>query len=184
MTIYETIQGDNKFKRTKSVSSSQFHPKGMNVASSSKLVDAQSTNVCFNCGGKGHFSKECYHKAKRLRCFKCHEFGDKVSYCTKDENNQVTSINKITLSNAYHKTDDIGGQSLRVLVDTGDAVNIFTEDGYVKLGRPKLSDTTKVLRGFGGQLLSLKGFICCEITIDDDIFGVTLYFTITMNMTS
>lgn len=42
---------------------------------------------CFNCGGRGHQSKNCPHKSKGIKCFKCNDFGHLASQCPKKETN-------------------------------------------------------------------------------------------------
>lgn len=48
-----------------------------------KDVEKETADRCFNCGGKGHMSRDCSKKNLGKRCFKCREFGHIAANCSK-----------------------------------------------------------------------------------------------------
>lgn len=51
------------------------------------------SDTCFNCGGTGHWSKECPSgkrnddSTRGMKCYNCGKFGHKSSNCTSDKEN-------------------------------------------------------------------------------------------------
>ncbi|XP_011876213.1 PREDICTED: uncharacterized protein LOC105566648 [Vollenhovia emeryi] len=89
---------------------------------------------CYNCGAKGHRSKDCKKKELGKKCFKCQKFGHTAIQCdaadaSKTEEKRVP-VNTITTPqvNKMSKKVIIKGLHLDALIDTGSQVTIMRED--------------------------------------------------------
>lgn len=131
---------------------------------------------CYNCGQwNNHEAKDCPHKSKGLKCFKCNNFGHKAVNCRELDSKPDPSV-KVAL-NARPKMKEvvIQGQKVEALVDTGCQLNLIREDVYGTLGSPELKSTDVVLTGFGKNYVSPRGYFPADVQIDDDTFSTDFY---------
>ncbi|XP_017484587.1 PREDICTED: uncharacterized protein LOC108373235, partial [Rhagoletis zephyria] len=134
--------------------------------------------MCFNCGDKGHVSKNCDNKEKGRKCFGCNSYGHIAKNCsTKKTNDPVRKVNTVSAKNdIMRKTINIGSYSVLALFDTGSSANIMSIDVYKKLNSGQLTECAVQLTGFG-KAANIKplGELKQTIIVDDEKFGLTFY---------
>lgn len=101
---------------------------------------AKSTDKkhCFNCGSTEHDVKNCTNADKRLKCFKCNNYGHITSKCSKKSQQQEASIPMV---NCVNSTTDkfvpvnIVGLKYHALINTGSDVSLIRNNVYEKIGK-------------------------------------------------
>ncbi|GFX55841.1 retrovirus-related Pol polyprotein from transposon 297 [Trichonephila clavipes] len=68
----------------------------------------------------------------------------------------------------------IFGRKLNGLVDTGSNLTLLRNSTYINIGAPPLKQTNILLTGFGFSRINVIGTFDSEITINDQIFPVTI----------
>ncbi|XP_011860175.1 PREDICTED: uncharacterized protein LOC105557527 [Vollenhovia emeryi] len=172
----------NSGKRTVDVS------KGTTDASkkTTERKDAKSDVRCYNCGAKGHISKDCGNKSLGKRCFKCQAFGHTAAECEKKgETKESASVQTCDLANNIAGTSkvnmckDIVVNNVRVkaLIDTGSQVTVLREDIFIDTELPmsQLRNTDTLLIGFGKNETRPLGYFQTIVQIDGGEFPSTVY---------
>ncbi|KAG7202114.1 hypothetical protein KM043_004782 [Ampulex compressa] len=101
--IYETIQKKNfeKLPRGREGTARRMdetrkweHPKKTETTGRPGTLQATSETKCYNCGTKGHISRDCRRKDLGQKCFKCNTFGHKASACNYNNENgqEITAL--------------------------------------------------------------------------------------------
>ncbi|GFR12132.1 hypothetical protein TNCT_466081 [Trichonephila clavata] len=123
--------------------------------------------------------KECYHKNKDLKCFRCNQFGHKSSqyvFNKPDAKNEVVNevvhevVIEINSSTEMSKTVKINA-----LINKGTTITLVRESVYHTLGRPTLSPTRIRLNSFGKNEIKLFGSFKSTVDIGYSKFKTEIY---------
>jgi len=101
---------------------------------------------CYNCGDRGHQSRECPDAVKGPKCFACRAYGHKSFACPTKSNNQyagasgrsggpgsVYQVNALNTGGRIVKPVYILGQEALTLVDTGCDMHLCRESFLKRL---------------------------------------------------
>ena len=133
-----------------------------------KVVTATTPKQCTRCGKGSHQRDKC--PARNAVCHKCHKKGHYSAYCLSKSVANVTMINQQTHSDTAF-LDTIGSDhttswtvKLKLLkletmfkLDTGAEATAISEYTHSALGKPSLSNPSKILYGPGEQQLNVLG---------------------------
>jgi hypothetical protein len=143
---------------------------------------------CYNCGDRGHQSRECPDAGKGPKCFACRDYGHKSFACpTKSENYHAGAIGRSNgPTNVYqvntHNTDDriiepvyILGQEALALVDTGFDIHLCRESFLKKLsGMHSIPIRTK-LNQSADTCFQTDCRFKCKLTVDGESYHVDVH---------
>lgn len=145
---------DESFRSTRDGKPPQaptLHDKGRTVMSKPARKD-HSHGKCYSCGGEGHKSSDCPHKALGPKCFKCSLFGHVSKSCPKRESGKLLVIggsgNRSTLRAI------VAGQRVRCQMDSGADFNLIRQDFYDSI---KDSASVVELKASGGVCVGAGG---------------------------
>lgn len=134
--------------------------------------------TCFNCGDKGHVSKNCDNKEKGRKCFGCNSYGHIAKNCnSKKISDPVRKVNTVMAKkDIMRKTINIDNFSVLALFDTGSSANIMSSDIYKNLSNVQLNECAVNLTGFG-KTANIKplGELRQTIIVDDEKFDLMFY---------
>jgi len=129
LKVYETIRKKNMERRKvtqEKDDTSKKTERARNPTIAKKVEKEQDSGTrCYNCGAKGHKSKDCNKKELGKKCFRCQKFGHTANQCnTTDESTtdkKVLVVNAIALTtmNRMYKQITVNGTRLEALIDTG-----------------------------------------------------------------
>ncbi|GFV10968.1 transposon Tf2-6 polyprotein [Trichonephila clavipes] len=142
---------------------------------------ARNPQRCFNCNDIGHLSKSCPNHSRGPRCLSCNLYGHKSFECRRANLNNTSTppsgVNAVhELSSPINMCKDVTifGRKLNRLVDTGNNLTLLRNSTYINIDAPPLKQTNTLLTGFGFSRINVIGTFDSEITIDDQIFPVTI----------
>ena len=178
MKAYEDIRKRSQGKSTHQEKSGKKKEAGVKTESKDGKLQR-----CYNCGGRGHESKNCPFKDKSRRCFNCNQFGHESKNCTTKVTNDDSGKSKKSMTfckvkpyNRHEKEVEINGVKIDSLIDTGAQVCLLRKSVYVKL---KLSTDYKrescCVIGVGQLGTESLGFFQTVIEVDQDKFPTTIY---------
>ena len=150
---YEKMRGASDKKSQNSFKEKQNKQEATDkIGKTIKTTDARY----FNCGSKGHRSKECKHKNLASKCFKCNEFGHIATNCKKDVQKSSPKTNVINMVNVEKKSEplkEIKIENVKVVafIDMGSAISLIRENELPNFQTCKLQDLSLALGGFGGM---------------------------------
>ncbi|GFU42784.1 retrovirus-related Pol polyprotein from transposon 412 [Trichonephila clavipes] len=154
----------------------QRKPTRFNVSDAAK-----NPQRCFNCNDIGHQSKSCPNHSRGPRCLSCNLYGHKSFECRRANLNNtstppsgVNAVHELPSPINMFKDVTIFGRKLNGLVDTGSNLTLLRNSIYVNIDAPPLKQTNTLLTGFGFSRINVIGTFDSEITIDDQIFPVTI----------
>ncbi|GFX94602.1 retrovirus-related Pol polyprotein from transposon 412 [Trichonephila clavipes] len=142
---------------------------------------ARNPQRCFNCNDIGHLSNSCPNHSRGPRCLSCNLYGHKSFECRRANLNNTSTPPSVV--NAVHelpspinmcKDVTIFGRKLNGLVDTGSNLTLLRNSTYINIDAPPLKQTNTLLTGFVFLRINVIGTFDSEITIDDQIFPVTI----------
>jgi len=140
---YEIFRNDSNSKRSET-ENRKIEKRNNNK---NQEVRRERTDIkCFNCGIKGHLSKECRNKDKGVKCFNCNKFGHIANNCQEKKESNMRHLHPEYFMNKEIK---IQGQSFRALFDTGSKYNIISDDCFKRLKNLQLLNSNFYLIGFG-----------------------------------
>ncbi|UYV74565.1 hypothetical protein LAZ67_12000152 [Cordylochernes scorpioides] len=120
-----------------------------------KPIDDKESK-CFNCGKRGHLSRECRFKDLGKKCFSFNSFGHIANQCpTRRRMFKVIKIND---------------HELQALIDTGSQLNLIRIDRYLAIGSPNFDADDRFILALAINVLSLLGKFKAEVKIDDVLF--------------
>ena len=140
---------------------------------------SQRTENCFNCGMKGHKSKECPSKQKGMKCFGCNGYGHISKDCPKKSENENppkvnASVNSIMRNNTVNLI--IKKHKFVALFDTGSDINAIREEAYKKYLRDiPLTPSSLSLSGIGTNNVETIGSFDTTAIINDEEFKMTFH---------
>ena len=183
--IYETVIKNSNANQSRYSKDGQRRTNRIPVENNdSKLSFPNQTKpkqICFNCNDVGHVSKFCPNRSKGPRCLKCSLFGHKSTECPRTPRNDsftphenVNNVNLLSSPTNMCKDVFIFNRKISGLVDTGSFLTLLRRSTWIELGSPKLENDTKTLTGFGFSKIQVIGSFSSEITIDDQIFSVSI----------
>ncbi|GFX67745.1 retrovirus-related Pol polyprotein from transposon 412 [Trichonephila clavipes] len=130
----------------------------------------------------GHLSKSCPDHSRGLRCLSCILYGHKSFECRRANLNNISTppsgVNAVhELPSPINMFKDVTsfGRKLNGLVDTGSNLTLLRNSTYINIDAPPLKQTNTLLTGFGFSRINVMGTFDSEITIDDQIFPVTIF---------
>ncbi|GFV79685.1 peptidase A2 domain-containing protein [Trichonephila clavipes] len=141
-----------------------------------KRIQEETRFQCKDC----HLSKSCPNHSRDPRCLSCNLYGLKSFECRRANlNNTSTPPSGV---NAVHELPSINmckdvtifGRKLNGLVYTGSNLTLLRNSTYINIDAPPLKQTNLLLTGFGFSRINVIGTFDSEITIDDQIFPVTI----------
>ncbi|GFX82418.1 retrovirus-related Pol polyprotein from transposon 297 [Trichonephila clavipes] len=142
---------------------------------------ARNPQRCFNCNDIGHLSKSCPNHSRGPRCLSCNLYGHKSFECRRANLNNtstppsgVNAVHELPSPINMCKDVTIFGRKLNGLVDTGSNLTLLRNSTYINIDAPPLKQTNTLLTGFGFSRINVIGTFDSEITIDDQIFPVTI----------
>ncbi|GFX59637.1 uncharacterized protein K02A2.6-like [Trichonephila clavipes] len=154
----------------------QRKPTRINVSDAAK-----NPQRCFNCNDIGHLSKSCPNHSRGPRCLSCNLYGHKSFECRRANLNNtstppsgVNAVHELPSPINMCKDVTIFGRKLNGLVDTGSNLTLLRNSTYINIDKPPLKQTNTLLTGFGFSRINVIGTFDSEITIDDQIFPVTI----------
>ncbi|GFW65170.1 transposon Tf2-8 polyprotein [Trichonephila clavipes] len=154
----------------------QRKPTRFNVSDAAK-----NPQRCFNCNDIGHLSKSCPNHSRGPRCISCNLYGHKSFECRRANFNNtstppsgVNAVHKLPSAINMCKDVTIFGRKLNGLVDTGSNLILLRNSTYINIDAPPLKQTNTLLTGFGFSQINVIGTFDSEITIDDQIFPITV----------
>ncbi|GFS49042.1 retrovirus-related Pol polyprotein from transposon 297 [Trichonephila clavipes] len=154
----------------------QRKPTRFNVSDAAK-----NPQRCFNCNDIGHLSKSCPNHSRGPRCLSCNLYGHKSSECRRANLNNtstppsgVNAVHELPSPINMCKDVTIFGRKLNGLVDTGSNLTLFRNSTYINIDAPPLKQTNTLLTCFRFSRINVIGTFDSEITIDDQIFPVTI----------
>ncbi|UYV78035.1 hypothetical protein LAZ67_15003280 [Cordylochernes scorpioides] len=134
-----------------------------------KPIDDKESK-CFNCGKRGHLSRECRFKDLGKKCFSCNSFGHITNQCP-------TRSNVNTLKGRMFKDIKINDHELQALIDTGSQLNLIRIDRYLAIGSPSFDADDRFISGIGNKRVKLLEKFKAEVKIDDVLF-VTIFYIV------
>lgn len=143
----------------------------------------QSTNHCFNCGMKGHKSRDCPSKQKGTKCFRCNEYGHISNNCPKKTTSRTTdsessqtnvAVNSIVRNNMVNIT--VNDFKMSALFDTGSDINVIREDIFRNhLNDIPLMQNSISISGIGGNQIKTLGSFTTDAIVSDENFNLTFH---------
>ncbi|GFX53263.1 retrovirus-related Pol polyprotein from transposon 297 [Trichonephila clavipes] len=125
----------------------------------SKIDEASIISTCLSCNLYGHKSFEC----RRANLNN-----------TSTPPSGVNVVHELPSPINIYKDVTIFGRKLNGLVDTGSNLTLLRNSTYINIDAPPLKQTNTLLTGFGFSRINVIGTFDSEITIDDQIFPVTI----------
>lgn len=141
---------------------------------SRQTVKTVSDKRCFNCGDKGHVSRECPSKDYGPKCFACNEFGHLASDSKNTVANTVLICSKgDNLYPKQRKEVTIGDMKFIADMDTCADLSLISKYCYEEIGSPPLQDKT-IFKGIG-SVNNTEGSFQTKVTVDNEILDITLH---------
>ncbi|KYN50047.1 hypothetical protein ALC62_00074, partial [Cyphomyrmex costatus] len=139
---------------------------------------------CFNCGSTEHDVKSCTNADKGPKCFKCNEYGHIASKCSKSQPEAtMTTVNCISANDKFVLIN-VAESTYGALIDTTSDVSLMRHDMYEKIGRPELSDTTRLFTGLGNVSIKPMGTFRLRFSIQENVYEIQAYVVPMHSMTT
>uniref|UniRef100_A0A8R1IMM4 CCHC-type domain-containing protein n=4 Tax=Caenorhabditis japonica TaxID=281687 RepID=A0A8R1IMM4_CAEJA len=138
----------------------QAHPKNNN--------SFQSPNTpCYKCG-QMHWARDCKLSSNTV-CRNCSKTGHLAKVCkSKRSVNNAIFISQSSARNRnriYHDVE-IEGKKIRMQLDTGAEVTLMNLKDWMRLNKPKLSQSKINLHSANNELINVKGQFKCNFTLN------------------
>lgn len=133
---------------------------------------------CRNCGKRGHIAAVCRSTSKQqpLKPQTQQRLQSTTKKQQPNKNHKVSmdfvKIGKMSRWSARRQSADgtiyeaairVNGREMRLEFDTGAAATVFSEEDWIRMGKPPLSVTSLPLKDFSGNRLKLKGETIVEV---------------------
>ncbi|XP_063980515.1 uncharacterized protein LOC135164262 isoform X2 [Diachasmimorpha longicaudata] len=94
----------------------------------SASVRSENVRDCFNCGEDDHLSRECHHKHKGQKCFKCQGFGYVAAICpAKPDEKKIAYASCRRPREKQLKDVEIGNRQYSAVIDTGSELSLLMD---------------------------------------------------------
>lgn len=170
------IREVNKYQAA--VSNSSTVTTNYNNRNTTHLKRHSASVICFNCGGTGHYARDC--RKTRVECSKCKKLGHKAESCTEIKNTKNTfNINAAITEelkgagNMFMKTAVVNNHKCVCLIDSGSAKTIIKSSVAQKFKVSINQGDEVILKSFMGTTITCSAI--CNLTIR--IMEVTVYIT-------
>lgn len=143
---------------------------------------------CYNCGDRGHQSRECPDAVKGPKCFACRAYGHKSFACPTKSNNQhagasgrsngpgnVYQVNALNTDGRIVKPVYILGQEALALVDTGCDMHLCRESFLKRLSGIHSIPSRTQLNGPADACFHTDRRFKCELTVDGESYHVDVH---------
>ncbi|MES9882797.1 MAG: RNase H-like domain-containing protein [Sedimenticola sp.] len=148
----------------------------------------RKTALCYRCGDKGHYGKECV-RSRGVICNDCGREGHFARVCKSKEKN-VHAINhsgdsddredwdEIFVLNGKHDASvriNLQGKYLNILVDSGSSVNAIDRQTFEKLrsADTPLEKSNSKIYPYGGKLpIQLYGKTTLQVTVANKVYQI------------
>ncbi|XP_052889032.1 uncharacterized protein LOC128297433 [Anopheles moucheti] len=143
---------------------------------------------CFSCNTFGHRARECTKGGTKVK--------QNVLICRP----RVESVHSDVIpASVANREDDytsrllsgklagllrtfipvrVGPVVVNALFDTGSPMNLMTNYTYEKIGKPCLSTTTMILKGFGGNEIAAEGVFKIDVCIGDSLYRDVFFYLV------
>uniref|UniRef100_K7IH21 CCHC-type domain-containing protein n=1 Tax=Caenorhabditis japonica TaxID=281687 RepID=K7IH21_CAEJA len=139
---------------------SQAHPKSNN--------SFQSPNTpCYKCG-QMHWARDCKLSSNTV-CRNCSKTGHLAKVCKskRSANNAIfISPSSARNRNGIYYDVEIEGKKIRMQLDTGAEVTLMNSKDWMRLNKPKLSQSTINLCTANNEPIKAKGQFKCNFTLN------------------
>ncbi|GFY14328.1 uncharacterized protein K02A2.6-like [Trichonephila clavipes] len=136
---------------------------------------------CTNKNRRRSSIKSCPNHSRGPRCLSCNLYGHKSFECRRANLNNtstppsgVNAVHELPSPINMCKDVTIFGRKLNGLVDTDSNLTLLRNSTYINIDAPPLKQTNTLLTGFGFSRINVIGTFDSEITINDQMFPVTI----------
>jgi len=142
---------------------------------------------CYNCGMRGHQSRDCPDASRGPKCFQCRSYGHKAFDCpTRREGQRNERRQPADSANAYqvHSSHDNGriiksvcvlGQEIMALIDTGCDLNLCRSSVLSKIGDVSSVAARVRLGGPAGACFYTERHFWIDLSVDGGTYTVDMY---------
>lgn len=131
---------------------------------------------CFVCGSSEHAVKNCPHKDKRPKCFRCDQFRHISSKCENQakSNKKDEEVNRVAVDDET-VTVQINETNIPAMLDTGSSKTLLRYDEYKKISSPTLIPTVRMFKRFGNARSKAIGVFNTQLTIQGKVYHNEVY---------
>lgn len=186
--LYESItkrrlgSGNNHFKTKKDKYEGKMECKKEKDVKMKKSSEKGKPEICFNCGSRGHKSKDCPDKNKGRKCFSCNRFGHLSSQCpdkastSTEKPHSSADVNTIDVVPKNAVTLTFGETKLLALFDTGSDISVVRQDIYeLYFSEDSLSQDTITVRGIGTNRVKTLGSFSRNVEVNGEEFNLLFH---------
>ena len=188
-TTVPSVRPNNTAIKVERISASKTNKPPFRSTANGKQPKNTATQrhvTCFACGNEGHYANSQSCPAHGRECRNCHRLGHFASRCTKNKSqpdahnlpsrapNQrgdasravtssavtISSLSDAGTGNLEHRTCDVNGIPLKLMVDTGSEVSVINYDTYRKFfSQLPLLTAAVNMKAYGAHPIHCCGYL-------------------------